>query len=273
MSKVPGVALNTKTTIPQVGLGLWQNKNQQECEKTVEAALKAGYRHFDTAQVYGNEQFLGNALAKSDTPRNDLFITTKIWNDNQFWDDVIPSFDESLERLQTDYVDLLLVHFPVTQTRGAAWRKMEEIHKKGSAKAIGVSNYTVKHLKELLETAEVVPVMNQVELHVFLQQPELLDYCKEQGIMVEAYSPLAHGHGLEHPTLESIANKHAKTTAQVMIRWCIEIGTIPLPKTTHVNRLIENLDVFDFALSAEDMTALKQLDKNYRTCWDPTNIP
>lgn len=273
MNKIATVKLNSKTLIPQVGLGLWQNKNEQECEETVAMALAAGYRHFDSAQIYGNEQFLGNALAKSDIRREDLFITTKIWNDNQWWDDLLPSLDESLERLQTSYVDLLLIHFPVTETRGPAWKKMEEALASGKAKAIGVSNYTVKHLRELLETAEVKPAVNQVELHVFLQQPELLEYCNEHGIVIEAYSPLAHGHGMDNPTLVKIAKKYGKSTAQIMIRWCIDVGTVPLPKTTHESRLTENLDVFDFTLDADDMAELKKLDKSYRTCWDPTNIP
>jgi diketogulonate reductase-like aldo/keto reductase len=175
----PNIKLNNGTSIPQLGLGLWMNKNKGECQRTVEQALELGYRHFDTAQIYRNEEFLGNVLARTKVLRKDLFITTKIWNDNFWWDDLIPSFEESLTKLRANYVDLLLLHFPVTETRGPAWRKMEEVYKSGKAKAIGVSNYTIKHLEELLKQCEIKPAVNQVELHVYLQQSELLEYCKK----------------------------------------------------------------------------------------------
>lgn len=269
----PTVKLNTGREIPQVGLGLWLNKDEQQCKDSVAAALKAGYRHFDTAQIYKNEQFLGAALAESSVNRSELFITTKIWNDNFWWDDLLLSLDESLEKLRTDYVDLLLLHFPVTETRGPAWRRMEEACNAGKAKAIGVSNYTVKHLEELLRECSVKPAVNQVELHVFLQQPELIEYCQSNGIVVEAYSPLAHGHGLDDESLLAIAKKHGKTTAQIMLHWCIEQGLVVLPKSTHEKRIKENIELFDFKLDNEDLDRIKKLNKNFRTCWDPTNVP
>src|SRR5579864_3170264 len=222
----PELKLNNGNKIPQIGLGMWLIKKEAECKAAVEAALAAGYRHFDTAQYYKNEQYLGEALAQSGFPRSDVFITTKIANDNQWWDDLIPSFDESLNKLQSDYVDLLLIHFPVTETRGPAWRKMEEIYQSGRARSIGVSNYTVRHLEELLSDCKVKPVVNQVELHVFLQQPELVEFCKQHDIVVEAYSPLAHGHGMKDRVLQDIADEYGKTPAQIMLRWCIEIGTV-----------------------------------------------
>lgn len=269
----PTVKLNTGREIPQVGLGLWLNKDEQQCKESVAAALKVGYRHFDTAQIYKNEQFLGAALAESSVNRSELFITTKIWNDNFWWDDLLLSLDESLEKLRTDYVDLLLLHFPVTETRGPAWRRMEEACNAGKAKAIGVSNYTVKHLEELLRECSVKPAVNQVELHVFLQQPELIEYCQSNGIVVEAYSPLAHGHGLDDESLLAIAKKHGKTTAQIMLHWCIEQGLVVLPKSTHEKRIKENIELFDFKLDNEDLDRIKKLNKNFRTCWDPTNVP
>lgn len=269
----PTVKLNTGREIPQVGLGLWLNKDEQQCKESVAAALKVGYRHFDTAQIYKNEQFLGAALAESSVDRSELFITTKIWNDNFWWDDLLLSLDESLEKLRTDYVDLLLLHFPVTETRGPAWRRMEEACNAGKAKAIGVSNYTVKHLEELLRECSVKPAVNQVELHVFLQQPELIEYCQSNGIVVEAYSPLAHGHGLDDESLLAIAKKHGKTTAQIMLHWCIEQGLVVLPKSTHEKRIKENIELFDFKLDDEDLDRIKKLNKNFRTCWDPTNVP
>ena len=271
-STIPGIGLG-QMTIPQVGLGLWQIKKEYDLRKAVLAALQAGYRHFDTAQVYGNEAFLGDVLRESDVPRSELFITTKLANDNQSWDAVVPSFTESLKNLQTDYVDLYLVHFPVTQSRRPAWRQMEAIARSGKAKAIGVSNYTVAHLDELLREADIRPVVNQVELHVYLQQPELVAYCQKHGIVIEAYSPLAHGYGIKHPTLQSIGAAYDKTPAQVMLRWCVQQGMVVLPKSVHPEYIQQNRDIFDFTLSEDDLGAIADLDKDLRTCWDPTHIP
>ncbi len=264
--------LNNGAKIPQLGLGLWRMKDQQECEAAVLEALKFGYRHFDTAQIYGNEAFLGSALKRSNIKRADIFVTTKISTENMWWVDVVPSFEESLQKLQTSYVDLLLLHFPVTELRRPAWERMEELAADGRAKAIGVSNYTVEHLKELLSECSIKPAVNQVELHVYLQQPELIAYCKEQGIVVEAYSPLAHGNGIDNKVLAEIGKKHNKSSAQIMLRWCLEVGTVPLPKTVHVDRIKEDFEVFDFALDADDLKMIAGLNKNYRTAWDPTHV-
>ncbi|MFA5004283.1 MAG: aldo/keto reductase [Candidatus Saccharimonadales bacterium] len=272
MSDVPALKLNNGTVIPQVGFGLWLNKDEQECKRSVRWALEAGYTHFDTAQIYRNEQFLGSVLREAGADRKKLFITTKIWNDNFFWDDIEPSLEESLKNLQTDYVDLLLLHFPVTETRRPAWRKMEMIYKSGKAKAIGVSNYTIEHLEELLRENEVVPAVNQVELHVFLQQPELLDYCNQHGIVVEAYSPLAHGVDMDDETLQSLAEKHNKTAAQIMLRWCIQKSLVVLPKSVHADRIRQNFGLFDFGLDDTDMQKISGLEKGLRTCWDPTHV-
>lgn len=259
--------------MPQLGLGLWKNKGEAECIASIHEALQAGYRHFDTAQAYGNEQHVGTALQLSPISRDEIFLTTKIAVQNFGIKRVLKSFEQSLQNLQTDYVDLLLLHFPVSLLRGQSWRALEQIHATGKARAVGVSNYTVRRLKELLMQCAVRPAVNQVELHVYLQQPELLAYCKEQGITVEAYSPLAHGKGLDNPVLSEIGSKYGKTPAQVMTRWCIELGTVPLPKSVNTERIQENIDVFDFSLDAEDMAKLASLNKNLRTCWDPTNIP
>lgn len=268
------IELNNGTTIPELGLGLWQVGSAKELELAVTTALDCGYTHFDSAQIYKNESMLGATLKKLGVEREKLFITTKIWNDNQYLEDIGPSFDLSLKNLQMEYVDLLLLHYPVTETRHAAWRiGMQEILKSGRAKAIGVSNYTIGHLEEMKQWGVGLPAVNQVELHVFLQQPELLAYCKQNGIVVEAYSPLAHGYGLDNTVLQDIAKKHDKTTAQVMIRWCLDVGSVPLPKSVNPKRIAENIAVFDFELDADDMTLITGLDKNLRTCWDPTNTP
>ena len=264
--------LNNKINIPQIGLGLWKVKSESELQTAVSAALDSGYTHFDSAQIYGNEKMLGKALKIAGTKRSELFITTKIWNDNQWEDDLADSLEQSLEFLQTDYVNLLLIHFPVTQTRSMAWKGLELAYKQGKASTIGVSNYTVKHLEELLKECTIKPMVNQVELHVFLQQPELVEFCKKHGILIEAYSPLAHGYGFDDPVLISVAEKHSKTVQQIMLRWCIEIGVVPLPKSTNPDRIKQNAEIFDFKLDTDDIKQIKGLDKNHRTCWDPTNI-
>jgi len=273
MSKVPDLALNNGLKIPQVGLGLWKVTESSDVDTAVTSALASGYTHFDSAQAYHNEDLLLNALNKLGVRREEVFITTKIATNNFFPTMVISSFEKSLKKLDTDYVDLLLLHFPVPRLRHGAWKKLEKIHEAGKARSIGVSNYTVRHLKKLLNECNVKPAVNQVELHVFLQQPELVEYCKQNDIVIEAYSPLAHGHGLDDPTLSKIAKKHAKSTAQIMLRWCVEQDFVVLPKSIHKDRIAENIDIFDFKLDDEDLIELKSIDKNYRTCWDPTNIP
>lgn len=270
---IPLAAAPGGELVPQMGLGVWQVLDETECRNAVSWALESGYRHFDTAQAYDNEAFVGAALAEAGLARGELFVTTKIWNDNQYWDDLVPSLETSLKDLQTPYVDLLLLHFPVTELRRPAWRRMEQAQRAGLASAIGVSNYTIRHLEELLRECDVKPAVNQVELHVFLQQPELLAFCADHDILVQAYSPLAHGHGLGDRVLQSIAAKHGKSTAQVMIRWCVQRGLVPLPKSVRRERIVENADVFDFFLDDEDLHQILGLDSNYRTCWDPTNVP
>lgn len=269
---VPTIDLSSNTTIPQIGFGTWLNKNEAECKNAIKTALDVGYRHFDTAQIYENEQFIGTALAESSIPRSELFVTTKIWNENMYWDGIIESFDASLQKLKMDYVDLLLLHFPVTELRGPAWGRMEDILTSGQAKAIGVSNYTIRHLEELLRESKIKPAVNQVELHVFLQQPELTAYCRENHIAIEAYSPLAHGYRMNDGTITTIAKKHNKTNSQIMLRWCVEQHFITLPKSVHPDRIKENFEIFDFALDDDDLKQIQYLDCNLRIFWDPTHV-
>ena len=264
--------LNTGAAMPVVGLGLWLMKDKQECISAVDAAISAGYRHFDTAQRYENEAFLGEALAASTINREDLFVTTKIAVENMRWPVLVNTFEQSLANLRMQYVDLLLLHFPATEWRRPAWSRMEELAQSGKAKAIGVSNYTIRHLEELLKECTIKPAVNQVELHVYLQQPELLEYCNAHDIVVQAYSPLAHGYGIDNPMLIEIGKKYGKTAAQIMIKWCLQVGAVPLPKSANVERIAQNTDVFNFELDATDMKQLASLDKNYRTAWDPTNV-
>jgi methylglyoxal/glyoxal reductase len=259
--------------IPQIGLGLWKVTDEKEFTGAFDAAVKAGYRHFDSAQIYGNEQLLGKAWKQSGLKREELFLTTKIHIANFGTKRTPKSFDVSLEKLQTDYVDLLLLHFPVTITRKKAWGELEKIKAAGKAKMIGVSNYTIRHLEEMKSYANEMPAVNQVELHVFLQQPELLDYCKKEGIIVEAYSPLAHAKDMDEPIIQKIAKRRGKSYAQIMLRWCIQKDLVVLPKSVTPARIAENIDIFDFELSNDEMKQLTTLDRGLRTCWDPTLVP
>jgi len=265
------VTLQSKQKMPQVGYGLWQVKDKQQCIDAVVCAAEAGYRHFDTAQVYGNEQFLAEGLRQAKLKRADTFITTKIFINNFLR--VEKSLDNSLKKLDTDYVDLLLLHFPVSGLRKNAWKKLEMVQSQGKARSIGVSNYTIRHLKQLFDYCQVKPAINQVELHVFLQQPELLAFCREHNIVVQAYSPLAHGRGIDDPVLAELAQKHGKTPAQIMLRWCLEVGTVPLPKSVTPERIAQNIDIFNFVLDSDDMSKISELEKGLRTCWDPTKTP
>jgi diketogulonate reductase-like aldo/keto reductase len=270
---VPKIKLNDGNEIPQVGLGVWKVKDKNEFDTALETAIEAGYRHIDTAQAYDNEQYLGEAWQRLGLKREGLFITTKIKVQHFGKRHLIPSFNESLENLSSDYVDLLLLHFPVTLLRKKAWLALEEIHKNGQAKSIGVSNYTIKHLEDMKNYASITPAINQVELHLFLQQPELIEYCKSEGIVIEAYSPLAHAQALDNEVIAGIAQKHGKSYAQVMLRWLIEQDLVILPKSVTPSRIKENIDVFNFKLDEEDQAALKGLNQNMHTCWDPTHIP
>jgi methylglyoxal/glyoxal reductase len=270
---IPTLQFSDGHAIPQVGLGLWHNKDHSEFEAAFDAALKAGYRHFDSAQAYDNEQFLGEAWQRSGLKREELFLTTKIAVQHFGHQRAKRSFEASLKKLQTEHVDLLLLHFPVTLLRKRSWQALEEIQAAGGAKSIGVSNYMIRHLEEMKDYAKVMPVVNQVELHVFLQQPELVKYCHDNNIVVEAYSPLAHGTPMDNEAVTAIAKKHNKTYAQIMLRWLIEQDLVILPKSVTPSRIEQNIDIFDFQLDKEDLILLAKQDRDLRTCWSPVHVP
>jgi diketogulonate reductase-like aldo/keto reductase len=266
------VTLNNGTKMPIVGFGTWKIAPGPSSHKAVTLALQAGYRHFDTARIYLNEKAIGKTLKESGVPRKELFVTTKLWNHDQGYDDALKAFEKSLDRLNMDYVDLYLLHWPVPEKRLESWKALVEIYKSGRAKAIGVSNFTEEQLAELMEHTDVIPAVNQVEFHPFLYQKLLLDYCQEHKIAITAYSPLAHGRRMQGGTLLSIAAKHAKTEAQVMLRWSLQLGNVVIPKSTDEVRIGENIDLFDFELDKEDMEQIGNLNENFRTCWDPTGM-
>jgi diketogulonate reductase-like aldo/keto reductase len=273
MKDIPVLELDGGYRIPQIGLGLWQVRDEQEFDASFQAATAAGYRHFDSAQIYQNEHLLGAAWRRSGLDRQDIFMTTKIAVTNFGYRKATRAFSESLERLQTDYVDLLLLHFPVTLLRQRSWKALEDIRTAGQARSIGVSNYTIRHLEEMKRYADVMPAVNQVELHVFLQQPELLAYCREHGIVVEAYSPLAHARAMDNEAITHVARKHKKSYAQIMLRWCVEQGLVVLPKSVTPERVRENIRIFDFELDGGDMELLAAQEQGLRTAWSPVHVP
>lgn len=270
---IPSVVLQDGGIMPQLGLGLWKIKDSAEFHTAFTEAIRAGYRHFDSAQAYDNEHLLGDAWQQNGLKREELFLTTKIKVEHFGYKKAKRTFEESLAKLQTDYVDLLLLHFPVPVLRRKTWQALEEIQAAGGAKHIGVSNYTIHHLEEMKSYAKVLPAVNQVELHVFLQQPELVKYCQEHSIAVEAYSPLARANVMDNPAIVGIAEKHHRTYAQVMLRWLVEQGIVVIPKSVTPSRIRENRQIFDFSLDASDMELLARQDQALRICWSPVHVP
>jgi diketogulonate reductase-like aldo/keto reductase len=263
------LALRDGGAIPQVGLGVWQTPRGEVARKAVTAALQLGYRHVDTARIYGNERDVGVGVKESGVPRAAVFVTTKLWNDDQGFDSALRAFDASLARLGLEYVDLYLLHWPVAGRRLDSWRALERLHAEKRARAIGVSNFLVPHLEELLARAEVVPAVNQIEVSPFLQQRATRELCARQGIVVEAYSPLTHGQRLDHPVVTSIAARIARSPAQVLLRWGIQHGMVVLPKSAREARIRENAAVFDFVLDSAAMAALDGCEEGLATGWDP----
>ena len=269
------LTLNDGRLISQLGLGVWQTRAGAACETAVLAALEAGYRHIDTAAMYGNEESVGAAVRTSGIPRENIFVTTKLWNSDH--GNPERALETSLRKLKMDYVDLYLIHYPVRERR-RSWRSLEALRVGGKARSIGVSNFTIRHLNELLAETKTVPAVNQVEFHPYLYQRDLLDFCAGRGIALEAYSPLTKGERLKDPKLVAVAKKYSKSgadksTAQILIRWALQHGLIVIPKSANRKRIVENADVFDFEISAADMQLLDGFNENLRTCWDPTDAP
>lgn len=272
MTAVPDIALNNGKTIPQFGFGVFQIKPEDTTEATL-AALHAGYRHIDTAEMYGNEREVGEAVAKSGLAREDVFVTSKLNNGFHRPDDARRAFHDSLDALGFDYLDLFLIHWPLpTLYDGdyvSTWKVLEEFYRDGRARSIGVSNFQAHHLRRLHEEADITPAVNQIEVHPYLAQDELRGFCAQHQIAVEAWSPIAQGKVLDDPTIVSIAKRVGRTPAQTVLRWHIERGDIVFPKSVTPERITENIDIFDFELSGEDVEAISALDRNERTGPDP----
>jgi diketogulonate reductase-like aldo/keto reductase len=265
------VILNNGVKMPWLGLGTWQMSNGIEVVNAVKIALKHGYRSVDTAFVYGNEEGVGIAIKESGIPRKDLFITTKILNIGQDYESAIEDFYISLKRLSIDYLDLYLIHWPLTGSYKEIWRAMETLYKQGHIRAIGVCNFNVNHIEDLLKISTIVPAVNQVEFHPMLYQKDLQKFCMDKGIRNEAWSPLMQGH-LDIELLKTLGRKYGKLPAQVVLRWELQNGLIVIPKSVHENRIAENADIFDFELSAKDMELIGGLDQRKRFGPDPEKM-
>ena len=272
MTAVPDVTLNDGRTIPQFGFGVFQVR-PADTAKAVAEALEAGYRHIDTAEMYGNEAEVGAAIAGSGLDRGEVFVTSKLNNGFHRPDDARRAFGESLGALGFDYLDLFLIHWPLPTRYGgdyvSTWQTLEEFYRDGRARSIGVSNFQPHHLRRLHGESEITPAVNQIEVHPYLTQDDVRAFCAEHQIAVEAWSPLAQGLVLDDPTIVEIAKRARKTPAQVVLRWHIERGDIVFPKSVTPSRIAENIDIFDFELSGEDVEAISALNRNHRTGPDP----
>lgn len=265
------IALHNGVAMPRLGLGVYLAEDGKEVENAVAAALQAGYRSVDTAAVYGNETGVGNALHKSGVPRQELFITTKVWNSDQGYESTLRAFEESRRRLRLENIDLYLIHWPVEGKYLETWRALEKLYREGDVRAIGVSNFQQHHLETLLASCAVSPLVNQIELHPLLTQEPLRLFCGAQNIRIESWRPLLKGR-LDYPLLQELARKHQKTAAQIVIRWHLQHDFIVIPKSVHAERIRENGAVFDFTLSDEEMAAIDGMNANRRFGADPDSF-
>lgn len=258
--------------MPWLGLGVFRSKAGTEVENAVKCALDNGYRSIDTAAIYGNERGVSNAILKSGVPRNEIFLTTKVWNSDQGYHSTLSAFEESLENLQTDYIDLYLIHWPKGALSLETWKAMEELYEQGRIRAIGVSNFLLHHLEHLLHHARIKPMVNQYEFHPRLIQPDLLKFCQENQIQPEAWRPIMEGKVNEIPLFQTLSQKYQKSPVQLVLRWDIQKGVVTIPKSVTSERIIHNAEIFDFELSAEDIAQIDRLDKHARMGADPDNF-
>lgn len=261
--------LHNGVEMPYLGLGVYLSENGKEVTQAVEWALEGGYRHIDTASIYKNEEGVGAGLRNSGIPRQEQFIVSKVWNADQGFDSSLRAYDDSLKRLKLEQLDLYLIHWPVKGQYIDTWRALEKIYKEGRVRAIGVSNFLQHQLEELLEVAEIVPMVNQMEFHPYLVQQDLLDFCANKGIQYEAWSPLMQGHIFDLNPLKELAQKYGKTIAQIVLRWDLQKGVVTIPKSVNKERILGNAALFDFELSASDVALLDNLNRNQRFGPDP----
>lgn len=270
---IPTVTLNNGIKMPLLGLGVYAPRHNSEVQQAVEWALEAGCRLIDTASAYGNEREVADALQASGLPHNEVFITTKVWDDDQGYDRTLRAFDRSMEKLRLDVLDLYLIHWPSSPHRLDTWRALEKLCADGRVRAIGVSNYYPHHLEELLQQSNVVPAVNQFEFSPYCYLPDVLAYCRDKTIQPEGYAPLVRGEKQNDPRLISLAEKYQKSTYQLLVRWSLQHGVVTIPKSVKRDRIRENFDVLDFTISDEDMGLMNTFYDNTRVAPDPRDIP
>jgi diketogulonate reductase-like aldo/keto reductase len=266
------IKLNNGIEMPIFGLGTFQAGRGRETQDAILHALEIGYRLIDTAAFYDNEEDIGEALADSGIPREEFFVTTKLWNSDHGYDAALSAFEKSLKKLALSYIDLYLIHWPVQRLRNESWRALETLLDEGRCRAIGVSNYMIWHLEELFDNSSTIPAVNQVELSPYLYQKDLLEFCRSHDIQVQGYSPLTKGLQLNDPKLLDMAAKYSKSCAQILIRWALQRGVVTIPKSSSKERITENAEVFDFTISSEDMRLLDSFHQGLRTSWDPSAV-
>ncbi|MDR1056647.1 MAG: aldo/keto reductase [Prevotellaceae bacterium] len=258
--------------IPMLGFGTWQIEEEKQAVESVAYALQTGYRHIDTAAVYKNEQFVATGIKESGLNRSDIFLTSKLWNSDQGYESALKAFDASLKKLNTDYLDLYLIHWPKNEKSNESWKALEKLYSEGRIKAIGVSNFLQHHLEDLMRYGKINPMVNQMEFHPYLVQPKLLEFCKTHNIQYEAWSPLMQGRVMNIELLQQIAARVKRSVAQVVLRWDIQMGVVTIPKSITPGRIKENAQVFDFTLSDDDVEAIAALDKDQRVGPHPDKI-
>ncbi|MGW9684653.1 aldo/keto reductase [Flagellimonas sp. 2504JD1-5] len=263
--------LNNGVQMPYFGLGVYLSKDGNEVVNAVKEALNHGYRHIDTASIYNNESGVGEGIKQSDVDRKDVFVVSKVWNSDQGYDSTLKAFDDSLDRLGLDYLDLYLIHWPKEQSKDT-WKAMERLYRDKRVRAIGVSNFMQHHLEDLLKDANTIPMVNQMEFHPYLVQQDLIDFCRQKNIQYEAWSPMMQGNIFEIPQLQDLAKKYNKTVAQIVLRWDLQKGVMTIPKSSKKDRIISNADIFDFELGHEDVKLLDSLNRNRRFGPDPNNF-
>lgn len=271
-SETPSFILNDKRPMPQVGFGVYKILGDDEAAQALDTALEAGYRLIDTASVYKNEESVGKAIRFSSVPRDELFITSKVWNTAQRMGDIEGAFNRSLDRLKLDYVDLYLIHWPVPGCYPETWKTMEKLHQSGRAKSIGVSNFSISHLEHLFQTSGIIPAVNQIECHPLWNRSELVSYCQERGIVVQAYAPVARGAYSNREILTQIGEKYNKTAVQIGLRWLIQRNIAIIPKSIHEDRIQNNIDIFDFKLTENEMIVIDTMDEHLRTAGIPEDM-